>query len=103
MTGAKTRHGEKAKRNERGDCECFTHLTRTWLAQGSDWRDWDAALRYEGLPIQVISIDNTGRDAMKERWEEDILPKTKWVVKMDCDKRWKERATSRRSRGCGEM
>jgi hypothetical protein len=72
-------------------------------ALGSDWRDWDAALRYEGLPIQVISIDNTGRDAMKERWGEDILPKTKWMVKMDCDKRWKERATSGKSRGCGEM
>lgn len=45
-----------------------------------------------------ISIDGKGRDRMKDR-RGDILPKTKWMVKMDCGKQWKELATSSKRRG----
>ena len=97
MTGTKTRQGEIANALHLTTEDVWFELpsvtvnnTNTLNLAGSRQQ-----LRRLGCSIAIqrpsdsseASIDNIGRDRMKERRGDDILLKTEWMAKMDGDKR----------------
>lgn len=105
MTGTKTRQGAIANALHLTTEDVWFELSSVTVNKTLNLAGSRQQLRELGCSIATqrpsdsseISIDDIGRDKMKEGGGggRDILPKRKWMVKMDCDKRWKERATSR--------